>query len=205
MSTSDHPSLPGRLAGPRIADSEHSWPTAVSVEQFSSGYLSLTLDTIVDADGGEHARAVVHPHGAVAVLAIDADDRVLLVEQYRHPVHHRLLELPAGTLDVTGEHPVDAAARELAEEADLRAGAWEIQLSMFATPGYSSEAWTVFRATDLSPVPDAERTEREAEEADMHQWWLPLDDAVTAVLDGRIADAKTAVAVLAEQVRRSRG
>lgn len=200
-----HPSLPGTLADASLADSEQSWPVRSSEEKFANGFLRLTLDTIVDPDGGEHPRAVVHPRGAVAVLAVDDDGRVLVIDQYRHPVGRRLLELPAGTLDVDGEAPVDAAARELAEEADLQATSWEVQLRMFATPGYSSEAWTIYRATGLSPVPDDERTEREAEEADIQQWWLPLDDAVEAVLAGRIADVKTAASILAEQVRRSRG
>jgi ADP-ribose pyrophosphatase len=193
------------LADASLSDSEQSWPVTSSEEKFASGFLRLTLDTIVDPDGGEHPRAVVHPRGAVAVLAVDDDGRVLVIDQYRHPVGRRLLELPAGTLDVDGEAPVDAAARELAEEADLQATSWEVQLRMFATPGYSSEAWTIYRATGLSPVPDEERTEREAEEADIQQWWLPLDDAVEAVLAGRIADVKTAASILAEQVRRSRG
>jgi ADP-ribose pyrophosphatase len=193
------------LADASLSDSVQSWPVASSEEKFASSFLRLTLDTIVDPDGGEHPRAVVRPRGAVAVLAVDDDGRILVIDQYRHPVGRRLLELPAGTLDVDGEAPVDAAARELAEEADLRAASWDVQLRMFATPGYSSEAWTIFRATDLSAVPDGERTEREAEEADIQQWWLPLDDAVEAVLAGRIADVKTAASILAEQVRRPRG
>ena len=138
------------------------------------------------------------------MLALDDADRVLLVEQYRHPVRHRMLEIPAGTLDVEGEDALAAAVRELAEEADLAADEWDQELRLFATPGYSSEQWTVFRASGLHPVPHAERTDRVAEEADMQQWWLPFDAAVDAVLDGRITDGMTVAALLAEQVRRSR-
>jgi 8-oxo-dGDP phosphatase len=200
-----HPSLPGLLADPAtLADREHAWPVSASVEQFASGYLELDVDTIVDPDGGEHSRVVVRPHGAVGVLAIDDADRVLLVEQYRHPVRHRVLELPAGTLDVEGEDRLEAAVRELAEEADVAADDWDRALTLFSSPGFSSEVWTVFRATGLRPVPHEDRTDRLAEEADMQQWWLPFDDTVTAVLDGRITDAKTVAGVLAEQVRRSR-
>jgi 8-oxo-dGTP pyrophosphatase MutT (NUDIX family) len=201
----DHPSLPGQLADPAtLADEERTWPVRSSSEQMDSGYLSVDIDTIVDPDGGEHDRVVVKPHGAVGILALDDDDRMLLVQQYRHPARHRLLEMPAGTLDVDGEDGADAAARELAEEADLVATEWESVLSLFATPGYSSEQWEVFRATGLRAVPHDDRTERVAEEADMHQWWLPFDAAVTAVLDGRITDAMTVAAILAEQARRSR-
>ncbi len=201
---SAHPDLPGLLADASISDSALDWPVSASTPGFANGYLSVDVDTIVDPGGDEHDRVVVRPHGAIGIVALDSDDRVLLVEQYRHPVRHRMLEIPAGTLDVEGEDELVAAARELAEEADLAAEHWERELGIFATPGYSSEAWTVFRASGLSPVPHDDRTERVAEEADMQQWWLPFDDAIDAVLDGRISDGMTVVALLAEQARRSR-
>ena len=204
--SSPHPDLPGQLAdSATISDTAHTWPVSKATEGFTNGYLKVDVDTIVDPGGDEHARIVVQPHGAVGILALDADDRVLLVEQYRHPVRHRMLEIPAGTLDVPGEDPLEAAVRELAEEADLAADEWAQELEMFATPGYSSEQWTVFRASGLRPVPHEERTDRLAEEADMTQWWLPFDAAVAAVLDCRIGDGMTVAALLAEQVRRSRG
>ena len=199
-----HPDLPGELADDTITDTAQEWPVKATTPGFSNGYLSVDVDTIVDPDGHEHGRVVVRPHGAIGVVALDDDDRVLLVEQYRHPVRHRMLEIPAGTLDVEGEHPLDAAVRELAEEADLAADQWDRELGLFATPGYSSEAWTVFRASGLRPVPHDDRTERHAEEADMQQWWLPFDTAVDAVLAGRITDGMTVAALLAEQARRSR-
>jgi len=200
-----HPRLPGELADPgSLRDSDQSWPVSSSDSKYESPYVSLRIDTIVDPSGREHARAVVQPNGAIGVLAIDEHDRVLLVEQYRHPVGRRLFELPAGTLDVPGELPLDAAIRELAEEADVVAEQWESILHLLATPGYSTEAWEVFRATDLSAVPHADRTRREAEEADMAQWWLPFDDAVEAVLSGRITDSLTVAGILAAQVLRTR-
>jgi ADP-ribose pyrophosphatase len=200
-----HPRLPGQLAdGNSLGDSDQSWPVSSSEVKYESPYVSLRVDTIVDPAGGEHPRAVVQPNGAIGVLAIDEHDRILLVEQYRHPVGRRLFELPAGTLDVAGESSLDAAARELAEEADVVAGQWESILHLLATPGYSTEAWEVFRATDLTAVPHADRTQREAEEADMAQWWLPFDDAVDAVLSGRITDSLTVAGILAAQVLRTR-
>ncbi len=200
-----HPDLPGQIAdSAALADTPLAWPVSSSSREFSNAYLTVDIDTIVDPDDGEHSRVVVQPHGAVGVLAVDDHDRVLLVEQYRHSVRHRLLEIPAGTLDVAGEKPLDAAVRELAEEADLAADEWSPELRLFATPGYSSERWTVFRATGLHAVPHAERTDRVAEEGDMQQWWLSFDAAVEAVLDGRISDGMTVAALLAEQVRRSR-
>ncbi len=199
-----HPHLPGRLAGSILSDADAAWPVSSSETKYESPYVSLAIDTIVDPDGAEHGRAVVRPNDAIGILAIDQDDRLLLVEQYRHPVRRRVLEIPAGTLDVPGESALDASIRELAEEADLVAARWVPQLKLLATPGYSTESWQVFTATDLSPVPQAERTRREAEEADMVQWWMPFDEAVDAVLAGRISDSLTVAAILAAQVLRTR-
>lgn len=196
--------LPGSSAPDGLADEDAAWPVASSEEHYASPYVSLSVDTIVAPDGSEHGRAVVRPHGAVGVLALDDADRVLLVQQYRHPVRARLLEIPAGTLDVGGEGPEAAARRELAEETDLVAADWSVLLELVTTPGYSTERWTVYLATGLSVVPDDERTEREAEEADMTQWWMPFTDAVDAVLAGRIGDSMTVAAILAEQARRVR-
>jgi ADP-ribose pyrophosphatase len=198
----DHPSLPGRLAPAGLCDTPHEWPVASSTPRYANPFLSVRTDAIVDPAGQAHDRIVVQPRGAVGILAIDDDGRVLLVEQYRHPVAARLLELPAGTLDVAGEQAQAAAERELWEEADLRADGWERLLSIVSTPGYSTEHWTVFRATALRAVPAADRTERVAEEADIVQWWMPLDDAVAAVFAGRITDAMTIAGILAERVRR---
>lgn len=200
-----HSRLPGRLGdADALRDEPQSWPVSRTDEIHANPYLSVFVDTIVDPDGGEHGRTVVRPHGAVGILAIDDEDRILLVEQYRHPVRSRMLEIPAGTLDVEGEGPLDAAVRELAEEADLQAAEWEPLLSLVATPGYSTEAWQTYRASDLGPVPEAERTTRLAEEADMKQWWIPFEEAVTAVLAGRVTDAMTVSAILAAQVLRGR-
>ncbi|MEH3034751.1 MAG: NUDIX hydrolase [Aeromicrobium erythreum] len=199
-----HPDLPGRLGGPEVADADQEWPVADSTTHYDSPYVALAVDTIVAPDGTEHGRAVVRPNGAVGVLALDADDRVLLVQQYRHPVRSRLVELPAGTLDVAGESGLAAAQRELAEEADVEAEEWTELLRLAATPGYSTERWTVFRASGLRPVPEDQREERQAEEADMQQWWVPFETVVSSVLAGRVADAMTVAAVLAERARRSR-
>lgn len=198
-----HPRLPGVLGdGNTLRDEPQSWPVSAREEIHSTAYLSLSIDTIVDPHGGEHGRAVVRPNGAVGILAIDDEDRILLVEQYRHPVQSRLLEIPAGTLDVDGEGPLEAAARELAEETDLTATEWQPLLSQLATPGYSTEAWQTYRASGLSPLHESERTTRVAEEADMKQWWIPFESAVTAVLEGRITDSMTVSAILAAKVLR---
>lgn len=201
-----HESLPGRVAGPADLQDGPSdpWPVNDREIHYDTAYMQVSFETIVAPDGSEHGRAIARPNDAVGVLALDDQDRVLLVAQYRHAIGRRLFELPAGMLDVAGEAALDAAARELAEEADVVAEHWSETLALLPTPGYSTESWQVFRATGLSVVPSDDRHEREGEEADMQQWWAPFPDVVDAALDGRIRDCMTVSAVLAEQVRRSR-
>ena len=199
----EHPRLPGSLAPRDLADRPHTWPVTDSVPRWGNDYLSVRTDRIVDPDGGDHERVVVEHDGAVGILAVDEDHRILLVEQYRHSQGARMLELPAGILDVTGESALRAAERELAEEGDIAAATWDELFTLAATPGYSTERWIVWRASDLSPLAESERTDRHAEEADLLQWWMPLDAAVRAVFDGRIADALTVTGILAEHVRRT--
>lgn len=144
-----------------------------------------------------------HP-GAVAVLAVDDEDRVLLLKQYRQPVRGYLWEPPAGLLDVVGEDPLEAARRELAEEADLIAGSWEHLVSFRSSPGGSSEEIIVYLARELREVPAAERHVRTEEEADLVPAWLPFDEAVAGVLDGRLHSPTAVVGILAAHARRSR-
>ncbi len=159
----------------------------------------------VDLGESQVVREFVDHPGAVAVIALDADERVLLLRQYRHPVRAELWEPPAGLRDVDGEPPHVTAARELAEEADLRAGEWHLLAEFANSPGGSNERILVYLARDLSQVPEAERFVREDEEAGMVPLWLPLDDAVTAVLEGRLHSPSAAVGVLAAAASRDRG
>lgn len=161
-----------------------------------------------DADLGDGVvvtREFIRHPGAVAVIALDDDERVLLLRQYRHPVRSFLWEPPAGLLDVAGEDLRDAAARELAEEADLRAAEWAVLVDYYTTPGGSDEPIRVFLARGLSHVPHHERHEREDEERDMEAAWVPLDEAVAGVLAGRIHNPSAVVGVLAAAAARSRG
>ncbi len=150
---------------------------------------------------GEIVRQYVDHTGAVAIVAIDDDDRVLLIQQYRHPIRHRDWELPAGLLDVDGEDPLSAARRELAEETDLEAAQWEPLLSTFATPGGSNEIVHFFLATGLTAAESVH--EREDEEADIRIERIPLADAVDAVLGGRMHNALLVIGLLAAERRRA--
>lgn len=153
---------------------------------------------------GEIRRQYVAHTGAVAILALDDEGRVLLIQQYRHPIRHRDWELPAGLLDVPGEEPLEAARRELAEEADLTAARWEPLMTSWTTPGGNDEVIHVFLATGLS---DAETPHaRVDEEADIRVEWVPLEDAVDAVLTGRMRNGILGLGVMAATLRlRDRG
>lgn len=145
-----------------------------------------------------------HP-GAVAVVALDDDERVLLLRQYRHPMRSYLWEVPAGLLDVDGEPSLDAAVRELAEEADLVARQWDVLVDYATSPGGSNEAVRVYLARGLTMVPDHERHVRTAEEADMEPRWVPLDEAVGLVLGGQLHNPSTVVGILGAAAGRAQG
>ncbi|MFC7876404.1 NUDIX domain-containing protein [Isoptericola sp. NPDC057391] len=161
-----------------------------------------------DADLGEAGvvtREYVDHPGAVAIVALDDQDRVLLLRQYRHPVRSYLWEVPAGLLDVAGEPAVDAAARELAEEADVAAQRWAVLADYATTPGSSNEAVRIFLARGLTDVPEADRHLRTAEEADMEVRRVPLDEAVALVLDGSLHNPSAVVGILAAAASRAGG
>lgn len=152
----------------------------------------------------ELVRHYVEHTGAVAVVALDDQDRVLLIQQYRHPIRTRDWEIPAGLLDIEGEDPLDTAKRELAEEVDLQAEHWEKLVGMAPTPGGSDEIIHIYLARGLSDAPEV--FARDGEEADIRSEWVPLEDAVTAVLSGALGNAAMMIGVLmaAERLRRER-
>ena len=145
---------------------------------------------------------IAHP-GAVAVLVLNEAHEVLMINQYRHPVGMKLWEVPAGLMDIEGEPPHLAAARELAEEADLTATDWSVLVDVFLSPGSSSEAIRIFLARNPVPVPEDERHERTDEESDMEIRWVPLDEAVAAVLAGRIHNPSAVAGLLAAAAARN--
>jgi ADP-ribose pyrophosphatase len=157
------------------------------------------------ADGAEFVRDVVIHPGAVGVVALDDDERVLLVSQYRHPVGHRLFEVPAGLLDVPGEPYHLAAARELYEEGHVRADEWRVLVDLFTSPGMTTESTRIFLARGLTAVADVDRHVGVHEEADMPVSWAPLPDVVDAVLAGRLHSPILVSGVLAAWSARSRG
>jgi ADP-ribose pyrophosphatase len=177
----DHPVL---RFGAGLADAQESWEVASSEVVHSTGrVISVRRDQVVPPNGGEPfvRDVVVHP-GAVGVVALDSENRMLLVRQYRHPVGYRLLEPPAGLLDVAGEDYQVGAERELWEEAATKAADWRVLVDAFTSPGLTNEAVRIFLARDLSAAD--ETYDRLHEEADMETVWAPLVDVVGAALAG---------------------
>jgi 8-oxo-dGDP phosphatase len=187
-------------------DQPESWPVVASDDLHRDDWvMALRSDTVV-RPGHEHdqfRRLVLEHPGAVIVLAVDEEDRALVLHQYRHPVGLRFVELPAGLRDDEGEDPLATAERELLEEAELRASSWEHLLTTHPSPGISSERLEIFLARDLSPAHrgDFEPTH---EEADMSTAWVQVDDLVDAVLSSRATDGPLGLAVLAYVLRRDR-
>lgn len=163
----------------------------------------LVRDTIDFADGVRFDREYVWHTGAVAVLAVDDADRVLLIRQYRHPVGHELWEIPAGLLDLDGEPPQVAAARELAEETGFEPQQLRTLVDLRPSPGGNDEVIRVYLATGVRP--STQEYERLHEEAELLSRWVPLIEAVDAVLAGRITNGTTVSALLALQVLRGGG
>lgn len=172
----------------------HEFSVTDSESLHEAPILALRRDTVTMPGGSTARREIVEHFGAVAVVALNDEGQIAMVEQYRHSVERRLWELPAGILDIYGEDPVDCAARELQEEAGLAAQQWHLLSDIVTSPGFCEEAVRIFLARDLSAV---ERPEAEDEEADMQLKWVSLDEARAAVMNGRITNSIAVVGILA--------
>ncbi|MGW7439367.1 NUDIX domain-containing protein [Streptomyces sp. NPDC054849] len=182
--------------GNDIVDTPESWEVVASRTPFEGAKTSVRSDQVRMPDSAVVRRDYqVHP-GSVCVLALDEQQRVLILKQFRHPVRHRLWELPAGLLDVVGENPLHAAQRELYEEAHVKAGDWRVLADFFSSPGGSDEAVRVFLARDLAEA-EGKRFESSDEEADMEIARVPLDDLVRGVLAGELGNPGLVTGVLA--------
>ncbi|MEU9701997.1 NUDIX hydrolase [Streptomyces sp. NPDC047981] len=168
-----------------LQDTPEEWRVTGTTTPFQGAKTSVRTDEVVMPDGSVARRDYqVHP-GSVAVVALDDEDRVLLLKQYRHPVRQKLWEIPAGLLDVPGENPLRAAQRELYEEAHVKAEDWRVLTDVYTTPGGSDEAVRIFLARDLSEA-QGERYEVSDEEADMELARVPLAEAVRGALAGEL-------------------
>jgi ADP-ribose pyrophosphatase len=189
-----------------IKDVPEQWPVLAS-DTLARGRLVTVRTDKVRMPGGNLAErdVVLHP-GAVAVLALDDDGRVLMIRQYRHPVGRLLWEIPAGLRDVAGEPLLATAQRELLEEAGYRARDWRVLADYYSSPGFTTERLRVFLARGLELVPPEERDfVPEDEETQLVPAWLPLDQAVGKVLAGDLHNGAAAIGILAGYAARSEG
>jgi ADP-ribose pyrophosphatase len=192
------PELPRELAG-RLADQDEHWPVESSSDLHRDDWvMALRKDTVTRPGAPDEApfdRWVLEHPGSVVILAIDGENRVLCLLQYRHAVRRRLVQLPAGLLDEPGESPEQVARRELREEAGLEAGHWTHLTTTYSSPGILTEAQHFYLARGLRHV-ERDDFEPQHEEADMEAVWVPFHDLLEAVHEGRVADGPLALAVL---------
>ena len=173
---------------------EHVFETVSSETIYCGKIFALRVDEVRMPGGNIARREVVEHYGAVAVLAMDDDNNIVMVYQYRHPIGRRLWELPAGLLDLGGEAPHITAARELKEEAGLAAEEWRVLVDLDSTPGFSDESVRVYLATGLS---DVGRPEAHDEEADLTLKWFPLEEAVRMVMSGEVVNSIAVAGIFA--------
>ncbi|GAB2609173.1 NUDIX hydrolase [Streptomyces capparidis] len=179
-----------------LRDVPEEWPVTGTAVPFTGNVTGVRTDEVTMPDGSTARRDYQTHPGSVAVLALDDRQRVLLVRQYRHPVRQRLWEIPAGLLDVPGEHPLHAAQRELYEEAHCKADDWRVLIDLYTSPGGCDEAVRIFLARGVSDI-EGERFEVAHEEADMDVARAPLADLVRGVLAGELHNTCLAAGVLA--------
>lgn len=193
------------LGAEEIVDVPLAWPVAAH-EVLGSGRVSdFVNDAVTTPDGHTMQRQyLLHP-GAVGVIAWDEADRIAVVRQYRHPVGFRLVEPPAGLLDADGESWVSAAARELAEEAGLKASRWQVLVDVFTTPGACQESLRIYLARGLAEAPAPDGFVAHHEEAHMDVGWASRADLVAAILAGKLQNPTMVAGLLALEVARLSG
>ena len=171
--------------------------TVIGSEILHHGRLGdFRIDTVRFSDGRTSTREILGHPGAVAIVAIDPDDNVLFVRQWRTAAGRAMLEIPAGTLDIvdaagTIENPELAAPRELEEETGYRAGTWRKLAAFWTAPGFASELMHLYLATDLRPAHGDRLGPDEDERLELSR--LPFADALAAIEQGEICDAKSIV------------
>ena len=162
-----------------------------STQLLDGKLLKVYRDRVRLPDGGESEREWIDHPGAAAVVPLLPDGRVILVRQFRYPVGHEFIEVPAGKFDMKGESPEDVAHRELEEESGWRAGRLEKLGAFHMAIGYCNEVIHCFLAHDLEQVGSNLDHDEFLEVV-----YIPLDETIEMIADGRITDVKTVVSLL---------
>jgi 8-oxo-dGDP phosphatase len=184
------------VTAPDTAPPQHDFRVVSSEDIYTGKVLAVRRDDVRMPGGGTAIREIMEHAGAVAIAALDDDDRLMMIYQYRHALRRRLWEMPAGLLDHAGEDPLETARRELAEEAGLAARDWALLLDLAPSPGFSDESVRVYLATGLTDI-GRPQLDEDDEEADLEIHWVALADAVAMTFDGAIVNSSTVAAVLA--------
>jgi 8-oxo-dGDP phosphatase len=185
-------------------DTPESWHVAATEPLLKHWLITVRADKVQMPDQNYAERTVVSHPGAVAVLALDEANRVLMIRQYRHPVGYQLWEIPAGLRDVYGEPLLATAQRELLEETGYRAREWHVLVDSFTSPGFTSERIRIFLARGAEPADDS-GYQREDEEKFLVAEWVPLAETVRLALAGKLHNGQTITAVLAAHAAQSDG
>ena len=188
----------GALRSGTLEDVRDPAPVVERETVFEGRVWDIVRETVTFG-GSPMTREYMAHTGAVVVAAIDDDDRMLLINQYRQPIGTRDWELPAGLLDVPGENRLAAAQRELAEEADLVATHWRELVAYHPSAGGSDELITVFEARGLSAAPSVH--ERTDEEAEIVIRWAPLGEILAGITEGRLHNGPLITAALMVHAR----
>jgi 8-oxo-dGTP pyrophosphatase MutT (NUDIX family) len=184
------------MSAPETAPPRHDFAVVDSDDIYTGKVMAVRRDQVRMPGGGTAVREIMEHPGAVAIAALDADDRLVMIYQYRHALGRRLWEMPAGLLDAAGEDPVETARRELAEEVGLAAQEWSTLIDVSPSPGFSDESVRVYLATGLTDVgrPDLGADD---EETDLEIHRIPLADAMAMAMDGTLVNASCLAGVLA--------
>jgi 8-oxo-dGDP phosphatase len=187
-----------------IEDAAESWPVIASEPLLKNWLISVRNDTVRLPDNNQAERTVVTHPGAVAILALDDAERVLMIRQYRHPVGRELWEIPAGLRDADGETPLQTAHRELREETGYQASEWHTLIDYYSSPGYSTEVLRIFLARGVERAGDS-GFHREAEEKYIVTDWVPLTEATRLALAGKLHSGPAIAGVLAGYTASTQG
>ena len=179
-----------------VPDKTEDWPTHGHRVLAQGHIVALEEDDVTSPSGEVLTREYVAHPGSVVILALDEEDRVAVIHQYRHPVQTRLMELPAGLLDVDGEPPLTAAQRELAEEAGLAASDWRVLADICSSPGITDETTRIYLARGLAPAPPPRGFVPHGEEVDMGLEWVPVGEFVAAIRAGQVNNVATELGVM---------
>jgi ADP-ribose pyrophosphatase len=189
-------------ASGRLSGVAHDYEVKSSENAFEGRIIKVRTDHVTMPGGDTSQRDVIEHPGAVGIVALNDEGKVMMIKQYRHPVGQAIWEIPAGLLDVDGEQALATAQRELAEEAGLQADRWNVLVDLLTSPGMTDEATRIYLARDVTETHE-DRSD-EDEEADLELEWVDVDEGLRSVLSGGIRNSLAVVGLLAVAEARGR-